>query len=557
MSLALEPVKTIQVLDPRLDIGEMSNEQFAAHIGGQVLYQSIASTSATNTNNLLFQTPIPDNCILSKQMYVEYTVNCTMVVTAAAAGTRALNSQLDAPRAWPLAMASSLVSVRLNGVPFQADMGNWWAAMQHKDGKRLRKLAAGVPNFPDYLAIMSSNSGSNRSALATIGSSVIDEVLPRGAFPITISTNPASADAGDITSTFSFTAREPVLVPPFGPYAQPGVTGITDLKVEYVLGNLNRLWSHADVAGNTFKSFSATITGATLHICQILPPPTLPLPSECVFNFARMQTLQSSPTAIGNGAAATLNISSASLTNLPSRLLIFVSPAQPTAIATTDSDTCLPISSVNITFNGQSGLLSTCSQHDLYRISAENGVDLTFSDFISAGMPTFAGAGVGTASIPLVGSVICLQWGKDLPNPVGAAPGSSGQWPISIQVTCTNNRGANLTGAQLIAVPFWDAVATIKDGAVIQQTALLQPSDVVEAPILSAPEQAYEGGEVFTSLKRGYAAHLRPTRKVGAGRSGGAAGGELIRVVPQVHKTGAGRSGGAAVTKATLRKLIM
>jgi hypothetical protein len=77
-------------------------------------------------------------------------------------------------------------------------------------------------------------------------------------------------------------------------------------------------------------------------------------------------------------ASAIFPSTTISLNQIPDKLIIFV---RKQGQVWDDSDAYLPIDKITMNFNNCSGLLSSFSPYDLWRMSVENGSNQTWDEF--------------------------------------------------------------------------------------------------------------------------------------------------------------------------------
>jgi hypothetical protein len=105
-----------------------------------------------------------------------------------------------------------------------------------------------------------------------------------------------------------------------------------------------------------------------------------------------------------------------------------------------DSDYSLPISSINVTFGGNSGILNSAQPQSLWQMSVRNGSNQSWAEF--SGKVQIGGNAVNTC-----GPVLALSFGRDIPitDPF-VAPCSLGNFAFQIKVDGTNTSAENFGG---------------------------------------------------------------------------------------------------------------
>ena len=240
-----------------------------------------------------------------------------------------------------------------------------------------------------------------------------------------------------------------------------------------------------------------------LSVQFLTPSLDVPLPPKSIvpyMEFPRYLTTGLDPTA------STLQSNTITLPNIPDLLMIY---ARPTSVPSTQGDWSMPITNISMNFDNYSGLLSSMTQDQLYKMSVDNGVDMDWSEWTgAASVPgSYIGASWSTANqqggfVPTVGGPLVLRPGRDFPLSTGQAPGLVGNFTLQFNLK-VDNTYLELGGTVTLYV------VTISSGffETIKGSSRIIKGVLTEQDILSAPAHAPE-------------ADLE--RPVGAGRHGGA-----------------------------------
>jgi hypothetical protein len=157
----------------------------------------------------------------------------------------------------------------------------------------------------------------------------------------------------------------------------------------------------------------------------------------------RYLSLQSSTGPLVNGASATLNSQNIQINQLPDYFIINVRKPMSTQNVK-DSSTFLKINSISVNLNNTSGLLSSATPQDLWRISVNNHSTQSWAEF--SGSTNFAAnaTGVGT-QVLTTGSLLVLSPAYDLSLPDFLSSGSIGQYNFQFSINVTNIEGETIT----------------------------------------------------------------------------------------------------------------
>ena len=347
----------------------------------------------------------------------------------------------------------------------------------------------------------------------------------------------------------SWSVAEKLLLPPFifAPEDElsTGLFGVQNFQVQLNLTSTPsrsiRVNTHTSfAAGGTARAYvsaaavpawgtpNAGIYGPFNGIPQLsvqflTPSLDVPLPPKSIvpyMEFPRYLTTGLDPTG------SSLQSNTITLPNIPDLLMIY---ARPTSVPCTQGDWSMPITNISMNFDNYSGLLSSMTQDQLYKMSVDNGVDMDWSEWTGAASVPVSYYGASWAAgtkqggfVPTVGGPLVLRPGRDFPLSTGQAPGLVGNFTLQFNLKVDNTYLA-LGGTVTLYV------VTISSGffETIKGSSRIIKGVLTEQDILSAPAHAPE-------------ADLE--RPVGAGRHGGAMGGRHGGAHGGVH---GGRHGGA------------
>lgn len=371
-----------------------------------------------------------------------------------------------------------------------------------------------VPGLP-----MNQDGGAIRNPLAPYGGNMT--VPSRGGFLMQVVQNPVGDGVTPLTAAVILTVTEPIFMTPFAQWGEePGFYGIQTMNISLTL-NANwwlRTWSsnpgkpqgvlsqfnpyntNNPVVGTVNSLFStAGITGAIpnqplLLFRYITPSPIKTLPPLMEYPYTSIQVFTTTVGAVnsiyaqggGQAGKALFTSNAVQFNTIPDMIYIYVMQQQQDRNHMT-SDTFAPITNISVNFMNQTGLLSSCSQWDLYNICKRNGYVGSFDQWALH-----------------TGSVLCLKPGLDLGLEPSLAPGMNGLYNFQVQVSFFNAK-ARAVNYTLYVVPVTEGLVTIKDNGTVTQTGILTRSDVLGAQ--QAPSMGYQqavqmvGGNFFGNLK--------------------------------------------------------
>ena len=263
--------------------------------------------------------------------------------------------------------------------------------------------------------------------------------------------------------------------------------------------------------------FSSTISRLThlttpyYEIVRQLSTQTQNIPASAVTHVGGIRT----------PGTTTFSFNSITLNSRPDRLIIFA--RKPISQQTSyDSDFFYPISNININFNNCSGILSTASQYELWKMSREAGSNASWTEFRGYGMSRLAytaGLAVGFGGLPAVlngpsllelcSAPLILEFGKHITlNEDYYAPGSIGNYVLQFSVTVQNHSAADINGCELVLAYMNSGSLITERGTSSIYTSILTKSDVLEAsqqePISHRDVKRIVGGNWWDDLKSGF-----------------------------------------------------
>ena len=108
-----------------------------------------------------------------------------------------------------------------------------------------------------------------------------------------------------------------------------------------------------------------------------------------------------------------------------------------------DTDSFFTINSISVNLNNQSGLLSSATQHDLWRISLDNGLQMSWPEWSGKTFVSNISSGVGS-TINTCGSILVLNPALNLSLPPFLSSGSVGQFNFQFNINVTNNYSSSI-----------------------------------------------------------------------------------------------------------------
>jgi hypothetical protein len=278
---------------------------------------------------------------------------------------------------------------------------------------------------------------------------------------------------------------------------------------------------------NMFSNTRLLMTFLTPHPSDLMPArnivPFYELPRYVTTNLSPV--LRVGATAVGSNfvipytvnGGTQLTSQTLQLNQIPDKLAIMVRKSMGTQ-KWGDSESFLPIRHMTMNFNNNSGILASAQCEDLYRMSKDNGsqqcweqwVGLASSPYVEETGPilkpivplSFTPSGFRT--VPTVGSVLILEFGKDIQLVEDFfAPGSLGNFNLQLSVWVDNYQAQDFVGTgdlELVLITMNSGVFVCERGTSSTYTGILTRADVLEA----SDQKAYTHSDVERMVGGGF-----------------------------------------------------
>lgn len=405
--------------DPRLRLDKKPVFPYKLSAESVSPYSTNADSSTTSgfTWNSL---DAPTGTVLDRKMYVKASFDITLTGTSTT-GQLINIGVTDAIRAYPLSQIISSTRLVFNGRPYDAELTTWGEpllryANNHAYAEyECSSTGSFMDQYQNYEQFISL--GDARNVLGSYGSGVYR--TPRGGLPIyEVLSNTATSAVVRVSFT------EPLFIVPLalGENPEKGIAGVQtwSLALNFISNAAARLFSCAEVAGRTIATASLAVNQiASLQYFALTPK--MGLPNESVLPYFDMVKNVSNMQSMAPGAVQQVFSGTFNLKSVPLRAYIYACK-DVDLMTVHDTNSYMSLENINIGFDNTSGILANATKEQLYRISAENGCELNWSQWSKE-----------------VGSVFCLDFGKDISLREGVVAGLEGRYSFNIRATFKNN----------------------------------------------------------------------------------------------------------------------
>lgn len=441
---------SVSTICPNIDLN-LQHKDIKLTSPASVTIRQWISTSYSN-NQASFSMPPPSTSIFIDRCFLKATP-VTINYTGNTVGPALLELGKDALRAYPIASITASDQLTLNNQQFVIQTSELVPYMaRYWDQEHFSSFPSFLDTYQEYV----DGFGANNNPLGSYADSINKHQL-RGGYPMIIVN-------GALASSIQATIYEPIWVPVLHKEFDNGL-GFTNIRTCDLVSNYNsnlaRIVSHA-LSNATLTNVSVTMGQPIVYMKYNTPPVgfvprTIQYGSEDINRF-----ITQCPTApLAPNVGVTFPSTNIQLNAIPKWMLVFC--RESTGNLTYNStDTALNISNISINFNNISGILSSASEVDLYKISAKNGLQDTWEQW--HGVTSRLATQVGTT-----GSFLKLYFGKDVTLAPNSFPGEVGAFNLSMTVTVKNvNQSSPIIAPQLYIITSTHQKLVIHEGGQIE-----------------------------------------------------------------------------------------
>ena len=540
--------KTVLVRDSV--IGDITADiDYAVKSGAsQCTFQQFPSTSASNSA-LIFNVQVPsENTIIGRDMMINTGLTFRLGITGVPNGQVAWSyGATDAMHAFPLNSLFSTATAQINNTTVSINTQDVLPALLRMNNSReLYRFNSTTPSLPDQAyGLYSQAVGAFNNPLSEYANASYDvDQVPRGAFPISYTvvhnitaggTNASlvSTDAADTwVITISTVVSEPLILSPFifgdPEYNQQGFLGINNMTFTLNIDSTcKRLFSSATAYPTTIQRGSVADANGFKYqpqaVGSILAPvggtsPQLLLkllssqPSDLIqsknivtyMDFPRYLTTSALASPLAAGATTSLTSSNLQINQIPDLFIINIrKPMSSQTIK--DADAFFKVNNISINLNNQSGLLSSATAYDLWRMSVKNGSTQSWAEFSGQASNNDAATGALT-NVATTGSLLIISPAYDLSLPDYLTCGSLGNYNFQFTVGVTNQFLTSIA-PELIVITANSGIFTTQQGVSSIYTGILTKEMVLDAKskqqvsaMKSAEVKRMTGGSLWNAL---------------------------------------------------------
>ena len=515
-------------------IGDITSDiDFAVKSGAsQTTYQRFPATSASNSS-LIFSVQVPsENVVIGRDVLITTGLSFTMTAGNSAGagnpgavpvGSSAFDYGVtDALQAFPMASLMTTATASINNTTVSVNLQDVLPSMLRLNNSReLYRFNSSTPSLPDQAyARYIQGVGANNNPLAGYSNASYDiDQVPRGAHPASILITRTDGVSGATDNSpiavndddtwvieFSTVVAEPLFLSPFifgePEYNVGGLLGISNMNFTFNIdATCKRLFSTSNPYIRTISLGTAAnpngFTAGSAILTQNQPSSPALLfkflstqPSDLIetknvvpyMDFPRYLTSSANTSSVAAQGSATLTSSNLQINQIPDLFIINIrKPMNSQTIQ--DASAFMTINNVSINLNNQSGLLSSASAYDLWRMSVKNGSTQSWAEFGGLAQQSNSTIGIGSF-VDTTGSLLIIDPAYDLSLPDYITSGSLGNYNFQFQVGVTNtlvaDGGAALT-PEICVIAVNSGIMTTQQGVSAIYTGILTKEMVLNA----------------------------------------------------------------------------
>jgi hypothetical protein len=542
-------------------------------------YQSFPATTSSNSS-LTFSIQLPsENIVMGRDAMIESRINFSLKagsadtpLTPTDAGVQYIKFGLETSfSSFPISSNMNTANIQINNTSTSINLKDVLPQLLRlNDSRELYKYNSYAPSLPDqayYSYTDGVGASNNPMADYTTSSYDVDQV-PRGAFPyeqfnvahygltaggvVALLNNSLLSAGPDVASSaggefwvVNIVAKitEPIFVSPFTwsnpEYNAQGLLGINNMAFNFTLdSNYPRLLSNSAQSGVTgfvvgdarlspTNSSSNFFLNSQVLLKFLSTQDTDRLQTKNVvpfMDFPRYITSQfnsGSPINVAQQVIAQSN--NIQLNQLPDYFIICVRK-QMSSQTIDDADAFLTIKKATFNLNNMSGLLSTASAQDLWKISAKNGSNQSWLEFSGKAFVAIRADNTTLSSlVPTTGSLLVVS-PTDLSLPSYLAPGSLGNFQLSITLDVENQSDSSVL-AEMVVIAVNSGFMVTQMGQSSVYTGVLTREAVLDAKMKKGESSSmYDrkvGGKMLNRVCSAVM-DMKPMRKMGGAEMSGA-----------------------------------
>jgi len=489
--------------------------------GSSVNFQSFPAISP-NSTSITFNINVPsENTIVNREVLIKTKINFTLEITNVDVGEYAidLGGGKDGLMPFPLNSLFQTATAQINNTSVSVNSQEVLPSILAMTSQaELSKYNAMTPHLLDnyYAKYTDATTAINNPLNPYNFSDYDNDYVPRGSHRIKIlainrkvlpSTNTANLESTDLTDIFTIGLQVEVCEPIFclSPflYGSPefnsqGLVGVQNINFTFNIDSTFKRffgsaqpWTLTSIKGGINVPTATTFnTASVFPDCEMLMNFVSSQPEDRInarnvvpyLDLPRYITTISSTIAHTNAPTTQITANNITLNQLPDYFIICVRK-RIQDFTHNEATHFLAIEDITINLANVSGLLSSASREDLYRMSRQNGSQQSFESFtgVAQGNETSTATNGGKKNVETIGSVLVLSPALNLSLPSYLSNGSLGSYNLSFSVGVKNHSGVDITSCEIVVICANSGLLTTISGSSSLYTGILTKQMVIDA----------------------------------------------------------------------------
>jgi hypothetical protein len=235
------------------------------------------------------------------------------------------------------------------------------------------------------------------------------------------------------------------------------------------------------------------------------------------YDLPRYLTSVNAGNNIGANASIAVSSQAIQLAQLPDYFIIVARKSMSEQVVS-DTSSFLTIRNISINLNNKSGLLSSASVYDLWKLSVKSGSQQSFGEFCGKQLK-YDPAAAGGSLVATTGSMLVIS-PTDLSLPDELSCGSLGAFSLQFQCEVFNQFNVAVNNVELCVIACNSGVMVFNQGTTSTYTGMLTRQAILATkltPVKHVPDRMIGG-----MLSRGLMVHPRLAHLSGSAMSAGA-----------------------------------
>jgi len=499
--------------EPRLSQINDVKKTYLIQRGGQSVQYFPFTAQSTSNSSLVFKCDPPTfDTVVDRVAIISVPISVVIEGNSGDNNQSLLQDGRFALRAYPFSSCVNSLNLNINGQSITTQTRDVVHMLSRYNNTPESRSTFGsiFPNTLDAYQSYADQIGASNNVLNSYTDMIQGVYQPRGSFPMNVTEN--SRTKFEATMVL----YEYVNISPFYHRRQQGGGGLANIRnltLNYQLSNLNRMFSGMPIPNAGGGGIAMTVNileGSTVFMGFVSPPEGMTIPRTISYAYDDLSYYSNLHAVVPAGDSRQLTSNVLQFAYLPERVYVCVRKSQGNVLQDitsqlTSTDTYFSITQVNVNFNNVDGIQSATTQVDLYQQSERNGLSSSWVEFSGETTKLSNAPNPGSTTFGTVGSVVCFEFGKDIPLRGYDSVGMSKAWNFQVRVQAKNVAGVDIVPELAIVAQYDGIMSLIAPGQCDLTLGFITPGDVQNAAISDMNYETVRklyGGGPFSSISK-------------------------------------------------------